>query len=64
MDAGHALVGAHRHEVVVLEDILVVLDERERAVVRDVVLDLDDLVQRALVLVTVVAAGVACAVAL
>jgi hypothetical protein len=64
MDAGHTLVGAHRHEVVVLEDILVVLDERERAVVRDVVLDLDDLVQRALVLVTVVAAGVACAVAL
>jgi hypothetical protein len=57
-------VGARRDEVVVLEDVLVVLDERERAVVRDVVLDLDDLVQRALVLVAVVAAGVACAVAL
>jgi hypothetical protein len=57
-------VGARRDEVVVLEHVLVVLDERERAVVRDVVLDLDDLVQRALVLVAVVAAGVACAVAL
>jgi hypothetical protein len=61
---GDALERAERDEIVLCEDIRVVLDESEGTVARDLVPDLEQLLDRGVIVVRVVAARLARAMTL
>jgi hypothetical protein len=53
---GDALKCAERYEIVLCEEVGVILDESQRTVARDLVLDLEQLLDRGVIVVRVVAA--------